>query len=136
MGDARTQSYGASSGAGRWLKKRAALPPPVRNFNGSGAFKLIEVFLGPDRHVVPPLQWRAAPRLAEAPVVRTPQEAPPVAAQAEAPFVRTPQEAPPVAAQAEELGVRKPQQAVPAAELPREDRSDATGVSPRRRVAG
>ena len=118
MGDARTQSYGASSGAGRWLKKRAALPPPVRNFNGSGAFKHIEVFLGPDRHVVPPLQWRAAPRLAEAPVVRTPQEAPPVAAQAE------------------ELGVRKPQQAVPAAELPREDRSDATGVSPRRRVAG
>jgi hypothetical protein len=37
---------------------------------------------------------------------------------------------------AEEPVVRKPQQAAPAAGLPQEERSDATGVSPRRPAVG
>ena len=98
MGDARTQSYGASSGAGRWLKKRAALPPPVRNFNGSGAFKLIEVFFGPARRAGLPLPWRAAPQLAEGPVVRKRPEAARAAPQlAEGPAARKRPEVAPAA---------------------------------------
>jgi hypothetical protein len=72
----------------------------VRNFNGSGAFKLIEVFFGPARRAGLPLPWRAAPQLAEGPAAR------------------------------------KPPQVAPAAELLREERSGATGVSRRRPEVG
>jgi hypothetical protein len=38
-GNADTEAAVAVAQRAGWLKKRAALRPPVRNFNGSGAFK-------------------------------------------------------------------------------------------------
>jgi hypothetical protein len=74
--------------------------------------------LGPGRHAVPPPPWPDAPRLVGVLDVRKPQQVAPVVPQVGEPVVR------------------KPQQAAPAAGLLREERSDATAVSQRRRVVG